>query len=267
MDCYHHRLIWTDNLSRKIAEWKTVDVELAGSHSIASDGDIYVVENAGYNEVIVLDSNLRLKQRINNVNYRPHRTIYDPATDAFYIIATPNIYCFKKVDGKLTLHHQKEIPFLVGSYVRSIKVIDGLMYIISGNGNINAVNYIDQSYAIVSAYPVPEFMAFMNDIAKIGDWFYMTATQNSYQAIVPSAIRIKDLSRLQFGEYEDIYNTLEFTTTPYFIEYFDGQVFIPEIGNMSTVTSFNPINLTKTKHFSFGQPTEEDEKRRDMYPL
>lgn len=267
VDCYHHRVIWSDSLTKPISEWVTVDVELAGGHSIASDGNIYVIENAGYNEVLVLDSNLRLKQRIANVTHRPHRTIYDPATDAFYVIATPNVYCYKNVGGQLVLHHQKEIPFIVNSYVRSIKIIDGYMYIISGNGYINVVNYADQSYSIVNSYPVPAFMGVMNDIARIGDYYYMTATQNSNHEVAPSVVRIRDLSRLQYSEHEDLYTTLGFTATPYYIENFDGEIFITEIGDENRIMSFKGSDLSYTDHYVFGNPTADDANRRDVYPL
>jgi hypothetical protein len=199
-----------------------------------------------------------------------HRTIYDPATDAFYVISAPVIYCFKKVGGTVVIHHQKTITFLVDTYVRSIKIIDGLMYIISGNGYINAVNYTDQSYSIVNSYHVPAFMAYMNDIAKIGDYFYMTATQDSTQAVVPSAVRIQDLSRLIHNEYEDIYHLLGFTKTPYFIEVFDGKVFIPEIGEVSRIMSFDVADLTLssyTDYFVYGLPAAADTRRQNTYPL
>jgi hypothetical protein len=269
VDCNHHRVIWSDNINSEVKDWNTVDVEFAGPHSIASDGDIYVIENTGYNEVIVLDSNLKFKQRLYNVGGRPHKTIYDLQTDAFYVVSAPYIFCYRKLAGQLTLIYQKSPSFLAGTYVRSFKIIDSKMYFVSGNGHINVVNYIDESYTVMNAYPVPSNMSFMDDIEKVGDYFYLTAMQGADQIIAPTAVRIKDLNRLQYGEYEDIYSKLGFTTTPYFIEVFDNRVFITEIGEISRIISFavSDVELSEyITHFSFTGGTSDDIKRSDMYP-
>lgn len=86
--------------------WNTVDFEFAGPHTIASDGDIYVVDNTGCHEVIVIDSNFKFKQRFSGISYRPHHTEYDPLTQAFYVVTGQNIFCFKKNNGNLFLDHQ-----------------------------------------------------------------------------------------------------------------------------------------------------------------
>ena len=103
VDCYHHRIIYNTNLTDSISKWKTIDYQFSGCHSIASNGDIYVVENTGTNEVIVLDANLKFKQKFVNIGNRPHKTIYDIATSRFYVISSlsPYIYCFKVQDNKL----------------------------------------------------------------------------------------------------------------------------------------------------------------------
>lgn len=87
-------MIYTNDINQPVENWNTVDFEFAGPHTIASDGNIYVIENTGYHEVIVLDSNLKFKQRFSGIGYRPHHTVYDPLTHAFYVVAGPYIFCF-----------------------------------------------------------------------------------------------------------------------------------------------------------------------------
>ncbi|MGE7940617.1 hypothetical protein ACQKNB_00880 [Lysinibacillus xylanilyticus] len=256
----------------QIKEWEIADFTISGAHSIASDGDVYVVDNTGYHEVVVLDNDFKFKQRFKNIGERPHKVIYDDFTNAFYVIATPSIYCFKKdSEGYLYLDYQKELSFMTGGYVRSIRIIDGLMYFVSGRSKIVVTNYRDKSYSILNEYTAPDELAGMNDIAKVGNFFYLTATQNVEGDIAPMIVRTYDLSRLMSGNYEDLYNVLGFKNTPYFISVFDNKVFITEIGTESNgIYSFEieDVNLSNIeKVFKFGAPDSESVKRRDIFPL
>ncbi|MHA6481049.1 NHL repeat-containing protein [Paenibacillus sp. strain BS8-2] len=271
VDCWHHRVIWSEDISQPINEWKTVDFEFAGPHSIATDGDLYVVDNAGYDEVIVLGSNLKFRQRFSfiGIQERPHKTLYDATTQAFYVIASPYVLCFKKSGGVLVLDYQKHIPWIDWTYVRAISIIDGLMYFVSGPGKIVVANYANESFAIVNEYPVPNELQGMNDIYKVGSYFYLTSTQNNLGVIAPKIVRIQNLFNLASSNYEDIYSTIGFTERPYYISVFDGRVYITEIGENNGIFSF-PVSdtslLNVTHDFSFSGITTADSERKKMFP-
>lgn len=110
VDCYHHRVIYTDNLSKNIKEWDVVDYQFSGCHTITSDGEIYVVDNTGANEIVILDSNLKYKQKFIGSGVRPHHSIYDEVTDSFYVIAgnSQEIFCFRKQNNQLYQYYRKK---------------------------------------------------------------------------------------------------------------------------------------------------------------
>ncbi|WP_342428555.1 hypothetical protein [Paenibacillus sp. FSL L8-0158] len=215
--------------------------------------------------MVVLDSNLNFKQKFSQVGYRPHKTIYDPVTQAFYVIAAPTVFCFKKAGGILYLAYQKSLPSLQNSYVRSIQIIDGAMYFVSGTNKIVVANHADESFDVIKEIAVPNELSGMNDIYKIADYYYLTSTQNSTGAIAPKCIRIKDLDQLASHQYEDLYDVLGFAGTPYFLEVFDGRIFITEIGDVSRIISFTTDSLVYKTHFSFIGANDADIKRSDMY--
>lgn len=266
-DCHNNRLIWSNSKTAHIETWNTVDVELSGAHSVASDGDIYLLDNSGANEVLVLDSNLKFKQRLSGVVSRPHKVIFDAETNAFFVIATPYIYRFEKINGQLVMMYQKQVDYLVGSYVRSIKIINGEFYIISGNGYINVAAYKDGSFSVVRRYQVPNSMYSMNDILKVGEYFYLSATQNSSWEVIPSLVRVKDLANLITGNYEDIYSLVGCTSVPYSLDLIDNEIVLTENRDHSRIITFDPDQPQnyQTLHL-FGPPNSSNLERFNMYP-
>lgn len=273
VDCWHHRILYTNNINNEIKDWLTIDYEFAGAHSIATDGDVYVIDNTGYNEVVVLDRSLKFKQKFKNIGIRPHRTVYDSVSKAFYVIASPNIFCFKKsADGNLYLYYQKELSFILGSYVRSISIIDGQMYFVSGQSRIVIANYLDESYSVIKSYPVPDYLTGMNDIFKFGDYYYITSTNTTDWEIKPAMLRTKNLNSLATGNYEDIYKLVGFTSTPYYMSVFDNKFYVTEIGDSSGVYSIDvknilDINTSNVERvYIFDNVDSSSLERLDIYP-
>lgn len=247
-----------------------IDYEFAGPHTIASDGDVYVVENTGRHEVIFFDNTFKFSKKFLGIGYRPHHTLYYQQTQSFFVVSAPYIFCFRKINGSWSYAYQVAPPFLENTYVRSIAIIDGDMYFTSGQNKIVVAKCSDDSFSLINEYPVPSELSGMNDIQKIGDYFYLTSSQNSSGAINPKIIRTQDLTRLALGDYEDIYSTIGFTQTPYFISVFDDRVYLTEIGDdRNGVFSFpvTDIELKQVRHdINFIGITSDDIKRRDMYP-
>lgn len=111
----------------------------------------------------------------------------------------------------------------------------------------------------------------MNDIAKIGDYYYLTSTAGINGVIAPKIIRTTDLSRLANNEFEDIYSYLNFKDIPYFINYFDNTIFISEIGdNFNGIVSFKPIGNTindVAKLFEFEGVSSKMLLRKNQFSL
>lgn len=270
-DCYHHRIIYTNDLENSISEWKTIDYEFSGGHSIASNGDIYVAESTGKNEVVIFDNNLQFKQKFLNIDSRPHKTIYDKDTDAFYVISsgTQEIYCFKVDENKkLYINYTKKLDFLNDAYTRGIKIIDGYMYFLSSIGYITVADY-KNNYTVINNYSLPDELFSLNDIEKIGSYYYITSTQNKNWEVIPKIIRVKDLNNA--NNYEDLYDLFGFKATPYFISSFDDKYFMTEIGTQyNGVKSFeikddNIINIKNIYYFD--EVIQNSIERRDTYPL
>jgi hypothetical protein len=53
VDCWHHRIIYNANLIDPIINWKTLTEEIAGPHSIASNGNLYLMDDTGNHQVLV----------------------------------------------------------------------------------------------------------------------------------------------------------------------------------------------------------------------
>ena len=237
VDCWHHRVLFSDRLSRDFSKWNQLtDDEYIGGHTVATDGKILVLENTDNSQILVYDINADgtygKKQVIENVVGRPHYTLYDDVTGYFYIIASidAKIYVFEDLDGWLKLVRIEELPELENSYVRSISIIDGKLYTVSGPNMIYEYILAPDSLKLNAGYEVPDEYKGMNQITKIGDYFYITVNTDAAGNVDAATIlRTKDLSELSKGSAEDLYDQFGFVGQPYYITAFDGHYYITEI--------------------------------------
>lgn len=269
VDCWHHRVIYNDCITDSIDQWKTLDDTLGGPHSIASDGELYVVEDTGNHavKVYVRDENNKflLTQHIHDITYRPHRVLYSPVTELFYVLGSTggNLYIFKNNKGNLELADTKTLECLQDTYVRSNRIIDGKMYFVSGKNKIVVSNYVSGSFEVMEEYPVPDEIAGMNDVQKIGEYFYISATPQKL-------VRVKDLEDLASGTYEDVFDNLGYRGTPYYFSMIDGRLFLPEITEYSSIISW-AVDEHGDLHdmerlLDFGLPTTASEHRKAEIP-
>jgi len=234
VDCWNHRIIYSRDIDQPIKNWKTLDDDIAGPHSIAGNGTIFVAEDTGRNRLFVYTltpKGFKKTQIIDGIEGRPHRTIYDPATKKFYALTSTSqtMYILEVKDGKVFIENKVPLEFLEGAYVRSFSIINEKMFFVSGPGKVSVANYMDGNVFLENQYDVPSEFSEMNDIKKIGDYYYVSI-------YAEKMIRLKDLSN--FNEYEDIYDKLGFKGTPYYMTYFDGKIFITEIDSSSGIKSF-----------------------------
>ncbi len=237
VDCYNNRVIYSKKIDAPLAEWNRLGADIAMSwpHSIASDGHFYLVDDTYQNRLLIFKHNgteFVFHKALNDISKNPHRVIYDDATNAFYLLGAWSQTITKLVSRKddIEIEYTKKMDFLKGSYSRSIHIIDGLLYFISGPGKINAVRYKDDSYEVIRSHNAPEGFESMNDITRVGDVFYLTATLNKM-------IKCKSLDDL--AGCENVYENLGLKGNPYFFSYFDDAFHLTEIGSGDGVIRFD----------------------------
>jgi len=237
VDCWHNRVLYSHLLSSDLADWKTLDADLAGPHSIASDGKLLVVEDTGRHGLRVyqkLQDGFRLVQQVADLGGRTHRVRYDRGAKAFYVLSSDSQEIIKLVrDGKqLVVCYRKPLEFLQGKYTRSMTIYDGVMFFVSGPGEITKTRYEDDSYTVLATYRVPKGMEGMNDLFRTDDgWWYLTATPTSF-------VRARSLEDLEAGRYEDLYQKLGLRGTPYYLSHIEGRFFLPQVDTHSEIISF-----------------------------
>ncbi len=271
VDCWHHRVIYNNNLLDPIKKWKTVNGYFSIPHTIASDGQAYLIEDTKNDKVKVLQkmgNAFNETQLIGDIGGQPHKIIYDNIYKRFYGISASSQEVFVlKNDGKDIIKEKVvRLNYLGTAYVRALSLIDGDIYFVSGPGKITVAKSSDLSFDLIREYKVPDEFQGMNDIVKIGSYFYLSVYQNANGDIKPRLVRVKDLDHLH-NDYEDIYDTLELKGVPYYFSFIDDRVFITEIDSYSTVKSFKVVDdqiVDLQVHYDCGVPDEFSKKRRKM---
>ena len=241
VDCYHNRIIYSDTLGIPLNQWKIMTGDVTQPHTIASDGVVYLVDDTENNRVQVfekVDSKFINTQTIYNIGNRPHYTIYDKATDTFYVWSstTGEMYLFRHTaDSSLMyLTEVRKIDALNGIYVRSFSIIDGDIYFVSSVSEAGTPGRIYQcdlnSFEIKKEIPVPDTLAGMVQITRIQNYYYITtSTDLSGDQNHATIVRTPSLSELSKGNYEDIYAQYFIGGgTPYYISEVDGTYFLTE---------------------------------------
>ncbi|MPM36504.1 hypothetical protein SDC9_83102 [bioreactor metagenome] len=252
-----------------IARWKTLCDTVKTPHSISSDGNVCIINSTENNGIVVFKSENRMFreiQRINSAGTYPHKIIYDNKNMLFYCIAdsSQELSVLKNINGNVELVKTLKLDYLGNSFVRSIRIIDDKLFFVSGPGKIIAASYANLEFDMKEEYEVPFELYGMNDIIKIGSFYYISAYQNKNFEIKPKLVRIKDLGQLKQGNYENIYDLLDLKGVPYYFSIFDDRVFLTQIDSFSGIVSFvvdgDEIRDIRT-HYDFDMPTKESLQR------
>jgi hypothetical protein len=272
VDCWHHRVLWNKTLESDLAKWRTLDDDLAGPHSVASDGTVYLVEDTGRHAVRVYrpdGDGFRKVQQIDGVGKRPHRIRYDAATRAFYVLSAASQHITKLVreGDRVTVRYSRRLEFLENVYARSMTIDGDAMYFVSTLGFIFKTTFRDDRYSVLARYRVPSELnglAGMNDVFHTEDgWWYVTATPRPI-------VRSRSLEALVLGEYEKLDSPLGLRGTPYYLSRIGDRYYVPQISEYNGVVSFvhrdGRIADVRTV-FDFGRPQPGDDRRRAERPL
>lgn len=265
-DCWHHRLIYTKSIENELIEWNTLDDNVMNPHSVATDGRLLVYEDTGRGNikyVQIQENGFGPINTLNDVGSRPHRIIYDPATEIFFTITSGDqtLHVIKNKGMILEIERSIKLHFLKNSYCRSISIIDDFIYFTSGGGSVFQTSYVDGELALIKSFSTPVGFESMNDVYKSkSGWFYFTSTSGRM------ICRSKSILSFSKGQYEDLSETIGLSGTPYYLSEFDDRLYVPQITEHSGIIWIheqpNGVLEDCGKLFDSGPPNTHDKARR-----
>lgn len=258
VDCWHHRIIHSNNLHLPFNEWQALDEDIAGPHSIATDGTCYVAEDTGRHGLKVYHESapgrFEQSQYLENIGKRPHRTLFDAKRQQFLTIGSGDqrLYILKAVGGQssvsganTSLSHTGQstrpprvevtsvvdIPELHGQYCRSITLQGDLLYFV-GNEDIVIYQMTDTPPRFSGkVYTLTEQLRGSNDL------YFLEGQYGIFTSTPFKAFLFNSLDELVAGQAQDI--SKHFPGTPYYVSQFDDRLWITEItGPTSAIRSY-----------------------------
>ncbi len=250
-DCYHNQILFHDNLTSPITEWKVLTEDVNYAHTIAGDGTVLLIDDTDNNRMLVFENtgNGYVQTQIfDNVGMKPHFVQYDEKRQTFYAWSsiTGEMYYFKRDTTTNDVYIEKilKIDELFGVYVRSFTIIGDDIYFVSGHNNEKIIRANVDTLEILETFEVTPEIAGMVQLVKIQDYFYLTiSTDNQENQDYATIIRTKDLHSLENGEYEDIYECFGISGgTPYYITEIDGRYYMAHHRTSENVVAFDVVN-------------------------
>lgn len=234
VDCYNNQVIYNTTLDCTIPEWYVLTKDIKMGHTVASDGQTYLIDDTENNRVLVFE---RINHRFVNtqvfdgIGSRPHFVVYNEADKSFYgwSSMTGEMYVFKHDDDstKMYISRIMKIDELDGVYVRSFTVEGDSIYLVSGNSQIIEADISD--FHIKKRIPVPDSMAGMIQIMPVEKGYYITiSTDASGNQDYATILYTETLSDLEEGTYTDIYSYFVGGGTPYYMGKIDDTYYLTE---------------------------------------
>ncbi|MBR4831363.1 MAG: hypothetical protein IKZ97_01895 [Butyrivibrio sp.] len=241
VDCYHNRVIYSKELGTPLDNWFIMSSDATQPHTMASDGHVYLIDDTENNRVLIYekkDDKFLHTQSFYDIGTRPHYTVYDEATDTFYVWSsmTGELFCFRREDStnRVYLTDKRAVLSLFGVYVRSFSIIDGDIYFVSSVSSTGADAKILrcdlETLEVKKEYAVPDELAGMVQITEIGGTYYITtSTDKSGGQEKATIVQASSLENLSKGKYTDIYSEYFIGGgTPYYISKVDDTYFLTE---------------------------------------
>lgn len=249
-DCYHNQILYHDNLSDELTQWKILTSDVHYAHTIASDGTVILTDDTENNRVLVFLKTPKgyvHSQTIDGIGLKPHFVQYVEEKDIFlaWSSITGEMYYLKrdKESNYVAIEKIQKLEELFGVYVRSFSVIDGAIYLVSGHNNEKIIKADFDTLEWIESYDVTPEVAGMVQLVKIQDYYYITiSTDNTESQDAATIIRVKDLQQLATGEYEDVYEQFGIGKgTPYYITEIDGKYYMTHHRTAENVIAFDVI--------------------------
>lgn len=235
VDCYHDQILTSPVLDAPLTDWLVLTDQIDRGHTIAGDGMVYLADDTENNRILIFekrDGAFYLTQTFEGIGIRPHYVVYDEDAGRFYALSsmTGELYVFLRPDGeKATVALEKvlSIPELNNIYVRSFTIDGDDIYFVSGNRSI--IRASKKDLTVLESWPVPDEIAGMIQLTRIQNYYYITVSTDLYGSQdYATILRVKNLSDLSAGTWEDIYSSFIGGGTPYYISSFDGHYYLTE---------------------------------------
>lgn len=250
-DCYHNQILFHDNLTDTITEWRVLTNSIHYAHTIAGDGTVLLIDDTENNRILVFekaDDGYVQTQVYDNVGMKPHFVQYDEKRQTFYAWSsiTGEMYYFKRdtATNEVSIEKILKVDELYGVYVRSFTIIGDDIYFVSGHNNEKIIRANADTLEILETYPVTPEIAGMVQLVKIQDYFYLTvSTDNQENQDYATIIRTKDLCSLAQSEYEDVYDKFGVSGgTPYYITEIDGRFYMTHHRTSENIVAFDVVD-------------------------
>lgn len=241
VDCWHDRVLCSRELC-DIRDWEVLDSQLWHPHSICWGKELYAVENTEFGTVCFykrVENFVRIAELA--VGKRPHRLLYDEERDIFWVLGgkSQEIYGIRLAGTCIELCFKQKIEELQSSYVRSMRIINGKFYIVSGPGYILELSFTEDRFLVENKYAVSEEYFSMNDIIYFQGFFWISVYLNRGWELKPALLRLPSLNDFGTERCVDLYDTLGMKGVPYFFSWVDGKLCIPEIDTYSRIVLYD----------------------------
>lgn len=236
VDCYHDQILTSDSPQRPLREWRVMSDQINRGHTIAGDGTVYLADDTENNRVLVyrkINGDFYLSQAFEEVGIRPHYILYDGNDGCFYALSsmTGELYVFRREDAgpRVRLEEILSVPELRGVYVRSFTKDGEDFYFPACDGRILRV--CAETMEVAEAWTVPDEIAGLVQVTEISGYFYITvSTDIAGDASAAALIRVRELSDLSEGVWEDVSDLFGTDGTPYYITLVDGHYYLTRHG-------------------------------------
>ena len=234
VDCYNNQVIYNENITAPINEWKVMTSDISMGHTVASDGNIYLVDDTENNRILVFEFQNGVfvnTQVFESVGIRPHFVVYNEADRKFYAWSsmTGQMYVFDYTGegNQVCISKIMSIDELNGVYVRSFTIDGDKIYLVSGNKQIIETRLSD--FKITHRYNVPDSMAGMIQIMPHNHGYYITvSTDVNGNQDFATIVNVNKLDDLESGQVTDIYSYFVGGGTPYYMGRIDDKYFLTE---------------------------------------
>jgi SAM-dependent methyltransferase/predicted Ser/Thr protein kinase len=252
-DCWHNRILWTNDLSSPIETWKVVVKNVAHPHSTAIDASesVLITEDTERSQVLIMrlhSETINFQAVVALSGARPHRSQYSNLHKCFFIL------CSVPAKGKNVLEMAKlvvntaatendthvvhfELPFLGKAYTRSFGMFSGKFYFASGE-NVMVATFQGDRFAMArTIIQIPNVS--LNDV-------YIASSGNMY---ITWTHRDSDgggkgpqgsICVIKGHECHILNSLLGIRGTPYYISELPSTVLaVPEITEQSGIIAFS----------------------------
>ena len=242
VDGYNNNILYSKELDVGLSSWNKIPGDFAHPHCFIGNGTFFIVVDTENNRLVTYkkqkDSFIQL-ETIDNVGYRPHYALYN--NNHYYIWNGINqMLVYTEKDCSLILERAYIIPELENCYVRSFTVEDNEWYFPTCSGKIVAT---DSSFNYTREYTVPDDIAGLSYIYKRDEYWYVNVFTNiEYDTHYTDLVKCKDLSLLEKGDYESLYEELGLKSSPYYVNTFDGSYYMAALSGYNAIYRIDIIN-------------------------